>query len=102
MNRRPKLSLVSNIEQNKKQALGLEAAKQTGTKPSHEFEAKGSGYTEEMPPPKPVRSEQMPARKRRDSEPKNSGWPNGSQLAKAVVVAVTVALSLYLLKRRFF
>ena len=98
MNRRPKLSLVSNIEQNKKQALGLEAAKQTGTKQSHEFEA----YTEEMPPPKSVRSEQMPARKRRDSEPKNSGWPNGSQLAKAVVVAVTVALSLYLLKRRLF
>jgi len=102
MNRRPKLSLVSNRELNKKQALGFEVTKQAGEEPSREFEARGAGSIRETPPRKPFQPEQLVASNRRDDQPKNSGWPDGRQLAKVVVVVMTVALSLYLLKRRFF
>lgn len=102
MNRRPKLSLVSNRELNKRQALGFEATKQSGEEPSLEFEAKGADSIRETLPRKPFQPEQLVASNRRDDQPENSGWPNGGQLAKAVVAVVAVALSIYLLKRRFF
>lgn len=100
MNRRPKLSLVSNRELHKKQALSFETGDQTETKQSPEFEAKAPDAAPEIPPRGPAESEQRAGDNRRDQQTQNSAWPNGRLLVKVAIAVATVAVSLYLVKRR--
>lgn len=96
MSRRPKLSLVQNRETSKKQALAFDVDR-------------APAASESSPPPaapprsavEPVQPEQLQADNQQPTQKKgSSGWPQGRLLAKAAIVAVTVALSIYLLRRR--
>jgi hypothetical protein len=100
MNRRPKLSLVSNRELNKKQALNFETDKRTGAKQSPELEVKGPDAMEQAFTHQPAKPELEPAGNRQNGQPGPSYWPSTRLLTQAVIVVVTVALSVYLVKRR--
>jgi hypothetical protein len=92
--RRSKLSLSPDAGVNKKQAPGFE-------------HAESSGFQTGRKPGGAKRPASASARSKAEAEggrPRNSmpTWPNGRQVFKAVLVIAATAVSLYLLKRRFF
>ncbi len=96
MNRRPKLSLVSNRKLDKRQALDTSNNRDQ----TREQSRNDIGAEESFAPASSVggmESEQLQARIRR--RPRSS-WLTPSVLAKAFVVATTFALTVYILKRR--
>ena len=94
--RRAKLSLASSQNITKKQAPGFESMEKTIE----------SSRAQESPPPRPVTADT--AAKSGSAAAKStavagaSSTPRPRQVLKVVVVLVATALSLYLLKRRFF
>ena len=100
MNRRPKLSLVSNRELNKKQALNLNSDKRVGTKPSPLFETQDVGDTGNVFTNTHVGKEPSVEKSGPQCSSTKLGWPDRRFVVKAAIVAVTVALSIFLLKRR--
>jgi len=104
VNRRAKLSLVPSRDITKKQAPGFEGM----------ASATESVQAQSKAPPRPPlrpavveadvppnRAESSGAKEKVASMP-SVPWTSGRQLVKIVVVVVATALSLYLLKRRFF
>lgn len=97
MNRRPKLSLVSNRELNKKQALDFEPAKESEKTLDSDFAAESAGRRPSQERFKPQR---LVSEQEKRTRQKSSQWPDGKLILKGVIVVTAVALSLYLLKRR--
>ena len=104
MNRRAKLTLASSRDITKKQAPGFEGMASATASVQAQSKA---------PPPPPLRSVVVEAEApQKKAEASGAGeevmaapsapWTRGAQLVKIVVVVVATALSLYLLKRRFF
>jgi len=97
MNRRPKLSLISNGEPKKKQALDFEASELSNKQPDMGL---ASEPTDEVSHHEPIRPVRLISEQEKKRQPKSSAWPNGKVILKAVVVVTAFALSVYLLKRR--
>jgi hypothetical protein len=100
MSRRPKLSLVSNRELNKKQALNLDSRKPAGTLQSRGFQAKETASADKVSPHPHIREVRSAKVKRPRDTQTSSDWPDKRLVAKVVIVVATVALSIFLLKRR--
>jgi len=100
MSRRPKLSLVSNRELNKKQALNLDSRKPAGTPQSRGFQTKETASADKVSPHPHIREVRSANVKRPLDTQKSSGWPDKRLVAKVVIVVATVAFSIFLLKQR--
>lgn len=100
MSRRPKLSLVSNRALNKKQALNLDSGKPAGTPRSRGFQARETASTDKVSPHPHIREVRSANTRRSQDIQSRPGWPDKRLVVKVVIVAATVALSIFLLKRR--
>jgi hypothetical protein len=92
MKRRPRLDLSSGKNANKKQPAGLDA-EEPGVAGSSAGEVKHEARG---------RSSRRFAAAGNSCTPGEPGWPFGRQFTRILVVAAAAALSLYLVKRRFF
>lgn len=100
MNRRPKLSLDANRALNKRQALDSEPSARPTTGQGTESAAEAPDSAPGAPYPKPFQSERLVARNRDQQQRGGAAWHNGKPILKAMIVVLTAALSIYLLKRR--
>jgi hypothetical protein len=102
MHRRPKLSLVTNTERKKRQALDFPEAhetKQESPQQTRPHEGNAS------PPPSPgfeqeFSSERLISEQERAAQQQPAFRPSGRTLLKALAIVATAALTLYLVKRR--
>jgi len=101
MSRRPKLSLVSNRELKKKQALDFSAPKASEKEPDRDPEAEQIEPVTKKTNHEPFRPVRLVSEQEKTKRQQGNVWPDGKLLLKAAVVVVTFALSVYLLKRRF-
>lgn len=100
MSRRPKLTLVSNRELNKKQALDYPASQASDKKPDMDTGAKKSDSTTKKTNQEPFRAVRLVSEQEKTRRQKRNVWPDGKLLLKTVAVVAAFALSAYLLKRR--
>lgn len=93
MNRRAKLSLAAVDETGQKEQPS-DFDTTTDARPNGEPKRRRTRQKQAKP--------QSPGRARDEGLIERRTWPNARQVAKVVLVVTVSALSLYLLKRRFF